>query len=73
MSDWRPQAGRLSPAQAKDFGRALVHGVGYVGVGPIFVLFNLPARWRKADPKPRPLPRLELADWVKDGSRRGPA
>jgi hypothetical protein len=52
VAKWKPQAGRLSPKQAAHFGRTMTHGFGYFGVGPVFVIFNLPPRWRRADPPP---------------------
>ena len=41
--------GRWSPGETTRFGAAL-GSVGYIAVGPVAVLFSLPAALRKADP-----------------------
>jgi hypothetical protein len=70
LRNFLPAAGRLSPSEAADFGRGLTAGAGYVGVGPVVVLFNLPERFRKLDPPPLSIAELNsaLGKWLEDFS-----
>lgn len=61
LRNFLPAAGRLSPSEAADFGRGLTAGAGYVGVGPVVVLFNLPERFRKLDPAQLSIAELNAA------------
>jgi hypothetical protein len=47
-----PQFGRLSPQRVQELGHAINRSVGYIGVGPIVVLFNLPERFQVKVPPP---------------------
>ncbi|MDT8916186.1 hypothetical protein [Amycolatopsis sp. PS_44_ISF1] len=49
-----PAIGRRSAAEAVEFGRALDHGFGFITVGPLAILVDLPPFLRKAaEPVPR--------------------
>lgn len=51
----KPGYGRLNRSEAAAFGEGLIHGFGYIGAGPVLVVFNLPARFRKHDRQARVL------------------
>jgi hypothetical protein len=62
-----PHVGRLSPRQAAKFGEGLTFGCGYFGVGPVIVLFTLPARLRASDPPPHVITLGEFNRALRDG------
>lgn len=45
-------AGRFSGNQAAELGALMKNGVGYIAFGHLVILFDLPRRYRVANPEP---------------------
>lgn len=47
-----PSIGRRNAAEAAEFGKALDHGFGFIALGPLVLIVDLPPFLRKPDSEP---------------------